>query len=86
MIFSQQSDNDTKEDDEANQPEDDDDELQIIDMDSPPSAEEDNENAPFSIVLTTYEMITRTMYIWHIKLSFFSPIKFSKANTQLFLE
>jgi ATP-dependent DNA helicase len=40
---------------EAYQPEEDDDELQVMDVDSPPPAEE--ESTPFPIMLTTYEMI-----------------------------
>jgi ATP-dependent DNA helicase len=52
-----ESDDDEKE--EAYQPEEDDDELQVMDVDSPPLAEEDTKSTSFPIVLTTYEMIIK---------------------------
>jgi hypothetical protein len=52
-----ESDNDVNE--EAYQPEEEDDELQVMDIDTPPPAEEDIESTPFPIVLTTYEMIIK---------------------------
>ena len=52
-----ESDDDAEE--EAYQPEEDDDELQVMDVDSPPPAEDDTESASFPIVLTTYEMIIK---------------------------
>ena len=54
-----ESDDDTKEGDEAYQPEEDDDELQVMDVDSLSSAEEVTESASFPIVLTTYEIIIK---------------------------
>ena len=52
------SDDDAKE--EAYQPEEDDDELQVMDVDIlPPAEEEETESTPFPIVLTTYEMIIK---------------------------
>ena len=53
-----ESDDDAKEE-EAYRSEEDDDELQVMDVDCPPPAEEDTESTPFPIVLTTYEMIIR---------------------------
>ena len=49
-----ESDDDAKEE-ESYQPEEDDDELQVMDVDS----EEETENTPFPIILTTYEMIIK---------------------------
>ena len=52
------SDDDVRE--EAYQPEEDDDELQVMDVDIlPPAEEEETESTPFPIVLTTYEMIIK---------------------------
>ena len=56
-----ESDDDDVEGDEPYRPEDDDDdeELEVMDVDSPAPAEEDDDYASFPIVLTTYEMIIK---------------------------
>ena len=52
-----ESDDDAKEEPYLPEDEKDDDESEVMDVDSP--AEEDYENTPFPIVLTTYEMIIK---------------------------
>ena len=43
---------------EEDDDEEDDDEVEVMDVDSPPS-DEDTESTPFPVVLTTYEMIIK---------------------------
>ena len=56
-----QSDDDAREEayrPEEDDDEEDDDEVEVMDVDSPPS-DEDTESTPFPVVLTTYEMIIK---------------------------